>query len=665
MNQSVIELLVPSTGKAAPADVGAKAAPDASGELFRSTLAARLVPAVAGGKALSAATDAAPVAKALEAKIMKMIAGGASQAEIVQTLAAQLAESVGQKLETSGSDVSERLQKLFAKALAPPGADDGAGTSGAARARALAARYLKVSATAGAIVTQNGQPKRITGNLLDAHRAKDIPARTKHIALAPLASSSDFAGGPGAGSVFPGASAAVVQAIPAPSFRTPGAPLAMPVSSVAPQTASAAAPARPVKDPAAAAATPGALGTDPAALALASAAVATATFAAARTVPASIPALPATASNPVSDTGRQAAAVLLPHAAIPAPHAPIPAATADPFGDGMARFAVPSPAPAAASGDGRRVTLGSTAAVASGGDNLLGRILTRAVLAADVRAPQGPAASGRLPQETTSLAAAAPASPTTPASLASVVPPVVAQDASSKSDAALTAFINSFEAALKGSASSPIKGAAAPPAPAAFAPAPLVHLAADAQALAAAGAAGTAAPSPSAGADRSAPALPAPTMPPIDHSAIADQVLRGAFMRNVGTSSEIRLTLVPETLGNVTVKLVVDGGSVTAHVLAQTPEVRDALVSAQPLLTKSLADAGLKLTSFNVDLSGSGFAGFAQQQNSRQHDGQPDRRAADSTAWDDVAGDAPLEAVPSFGPSLVARPNAGDYNYLA
>jgi flagellar hook-length control protein FliK len=55
-------------------------------------------------------------------------------------------------------------------------------------------------------------------------------------------------------------------------------------------------------------------------------------------------------------------------------------------------------------------------------------------------------------------------------------------------------------------------------------------------------------------------------------------------MRNVGQSSEIRLTLVPDSLGHVSVKLVVDAGSVTAHMVADTPEVRDALVAAQPQL---------------------------------------------------------------------------------
>ncbi len=150
--------------------------------------------------------------------------------------------------------------------------------------------------------------------------------------------------------------------------------------------------------------------------------------------------------------------------------------------------------------------------------------------------------------------------------------------------------------------------------------------------------------------------------PAVDQSAIVEQVLRGAFMRNVGQSSEIRLTLVPEGLGDVDVKLVVSAGSVSAHVIAQTPEVRDALVAAQPQLTKSLADAGLKLESFNVDLSGSGFTGFSQQ-----NDRSPSEQRSSRSAHSDDRGvdDALIEAIPSFGPSTASSPDAADHNYLA
>ena len=136
-------------------------------------------------------------------------------------------------------------------------------------------------------------------------------------------------------------------------------------------------------------------------------------------------------------------------------------------------------------------------------------------------------------------------------------------------------------------------------------------------------------------------------------------------MRTTGASSEMRLSLVPQTLGDVNVKLVVEAGNVSAHVLAQTSEVRDALTAAQPLLTKALADAGLKLTSLRVDVSGDGFAGFSQQQNDQSQNGSRPRRTSADFGADDGEDDTGLDAIPSFGPSIAARPSAGDYNYLA
>jgi flagellar hook-length control protein FliK len=163
---------------------------------------------------------------------------------------------------------------------------------------------------------------------------------------------------------------------------------------------------------------------------------------------------------------------------------------------------------------------------------------------------------------------------------------------------------------------------------------------------------------------QAAPAATPPQPPAVDQSAIVDQVLRGAFItKNLGQTSEIRLNLVPETLGDVTVKLTVSGGSVDAHVVAQTSDVRDALVAGQQQLTRSLADAGLKLSSLTVDIGGGSFSGFAQQQQQQRSPGNGNRISA--IASDDGDGDeTALEAVPSFAPPRAAGPTVGELNYL-
>jgi flagellar hook-length control protein FliK len=155
---------------------------------------------------------------------------------------------------------------------------------------------------------------------------------------------------------------------------------------------------------------------------------------------------------------------------------------------------------------------------------------------------------------------------------------------------------------------------------------------------------------------------------PVDTSAIVEQVLRGAFLQTNGTSSSIRLSLVPEHLGDVSVKLNVDAsGNVSAHVTAQTVEAGNALTQGQSQLTRSLAEAGLKLTSFSVDVSNSGLGGNAngQQQPSQQpFTGRhiPNTGLdADAPSGDESA----LLAVPTFGPPIVANRTLGAYNYLA
>ena len=159
-------------------------------------------------------------------------------------------------------------------------------------------------------------------------------------------------------------------------------------------------------------------------------------------------------------------------------------------------------------------------------------------------------------------------------------------------------------------------------------------------------------------------ANPTASAPAVDPNKIVDQVLQGAFLRTDGITSQVRLSLVPASLGDVNVQLTVTGGTVDAHLVAQTPAAHDALIAGQSQLTSALADAGLKLNSFNVSLAG-GFAGFQQQQqqsfNQSQSSGRRMMIGGVDTADDDE--DA-LLAMPSFGPPLLANQNFGALNYL-
>jgi flagellar hook-length control protein FliK len=290
---------------------------------------------------------------------------------------------------------------------------------------------------------------------------------------------------------------------------------------------------------------------------------------------------------------------------------------------------------AAAASDGRTVKLETTQAIATAGDTPLGRILARAAQSADLApstaAPADGEATGALQGQ-----------------------PLLR----SLSDADVTAFLHTFASATSGSGSGVPAGKTrdgetfasllmstpgSTDSAASFMPVAPPFTIDNAQ---------------------NTPTVNAPPLPQAatDANNVVGQILQGAFLKNLGQSNQIRMQLVPEHLGEVNIKLTVTGGNVSAHIIAQTPEVHDALVAGQSQLTKSLADAGLKLTSFSVDVANNGFAGFAQQQSQSQQRSSQGRRTLLGGDADD-SGET-LQAIPSFGPPILAQQNFGSLNYL-
>jgi flagellar hook-length control protein FliK len=155
-----------------------------------------------------------------------------------------------------------------------------------------------------------------------------------------------------------------------------------------------------------------------------------------------------------------------------------------------------------------------------------------------------------------------------------------------------------------------------------------------------------------------------PSQTTVDPNLVVDQILRGAFLNTVGSVSTVRMRLVPEELGDISVKLTIEGSSVSAQVMAQTSAAHDALVAGQGQLTRALADAGLKLTSFNVDVAG-GFASFQQQQQQdSSQQGTSNGRAFLGGVDTPESDDATLVAAPNFGPPVLAGTSWSALNYL-
>lgn len=326
--------------------------------------------------------------------------------------------------------------------------------------------------------------------------------------------------------------------------------------------------------------------------------------------------------------------------------------------DALAALAAPAspladPTTPVPSGDGRTVVLAqSTPAVAAAADTLLGRILTRAVQADDSRP----------------TSVAAPLAGTDSHGEALAGAPATAH--SSQSNAASAALVDAFVQAFAGALARNDAASGATKGHGDTSPVPLVTTVAPpiASSLTAQPAAPFAIPI--AGDALSAvPPAPAPTLPQpqhVDANAVIDQMLRGMAIRTTDGQSEVRLRLVPEQLGDVSIKLVVTAGSVDASITAHTADAQNALAGAQTQLAKSLADAGLKLASFNVGLAGS-FADTRDHANPNGSWNRPSTRrigGLHSTDVDETA-DPALLAVPSFGPPIFsATRSLGALNYL-
>ncbi|HEX3467274.1 MAG TPA: flagellar hook-length control protein FliK [Candidatus Elarobacter sp.] len=358
-------------------------------------------------------------------------------------------------------------------------------------------------------------------------------------------------------------------------------------------------------------------------------------------------------ANPAPDTDdilRDAANALATSVtASTSPASPAPAAAAT--------STAPRTAANGATGDGRAVALGSLPALATGGDTALGRALARAVLADPSAAPAAPVAEPIL-GPSHHVIAGPPAA----------APPLAG---TSSGDPAADAFVTAFASALaRADGSTDRRGIDPAPANAA-APSPVAGSPSAAATATTVTNPSAASFAPTAVHDAApiVPPAPAPPLPQPQHAdanAVIDQVLRGMTIRTGDGTSQVRLRLVPEQLGDVSVKLVVSGGSVDASITAHSAGTQNALAGAQTQLAKSLAEAGLKLQSFSVGLAGSSSDTRDQSRPNDQPAKPATRRiGAVEAAEADVPADPSLLAIPSFGPPIYAAdPALGALNYL-
>gem|GEM_PF-5057661 len=150
-----------------------------------------------------------------------------------------------------------------------------------------------------------------------------------------------------------------------------------------------------------------------------------------------------------------------------------------------------------------------------------------------------------------------------------------------------------------------------------------------------------------------------PPSNPFDRFQIVDQVTRALAVRPSDGTTTMRIHLVPDNLGDVSVKLVVGPNGVSASFTAATPAAGLALTRGAPQLGAAFADHGLQLQHFSVNVGADPQGGFAYRQPQSFYTPFTHNRGAGGS-YDD---EEPLAAIPSFGPPAAARPQ-GYLDYL-
>lgn len=155
------------------------------------------------------------------------------------------------------------------------------------------------------------------------------------------------------------------------------------------------------------------------------------------------------------------------------------------------------------------------------------------------------------------------------------------------------------------------------------------------------------------------PVASAPTPYAMDPQSVIEQVVKGIVLRNSGATSEVRMRLQPDHLGDVSLKLTVTGNTISANIIAQNANVRDLLMQNQQQLARTLSEAGLSLGQFSVDVSG-GNPGFSQRQTAQHRSlSRAGTLHFDTLPEDDTWADA------RFGPPVMAGTRSLVLNYLA
>ncbi len=94
------------------------------------------------------------------------------------------------------------------------------------------------------------------------------------------------------------------------------------------------------------------------------------------------------------------------------------------------------------------------------------------------------------------------------------------------------------------------------------------------------------------------------SLPPETAKSVADQVVKGMALQVNGENSEVRIRLVPESLGEVSVHVKMEGGKMQAQIDVSQAGVKSALEVQLPQIRQSLSERGIDVQRLDVSFGG-------------------------------------------------------------
>jgi flagellar hook-length control protein FliK len=101
------------------------------------------------------------------------------------------------------------------------------------------------------------------------------------------------------------------------------------------------------------------------------------------------------------------------------------------------------------------------------------------------------------------------------------------------------------------------------------------------------------------------------SLPPETAKSVMDQVVKGAALQVRGDTSEMHIKLIPESLGEVTISVRMEGGQMQAQIDVSHAAVKAALESNMPQLREALNSHGIDVQRLDVCQYGQSMAGDA------------------------------------------------------